>query len=187
VRPLFKAARNTGRRAQKERGRPKPPRSIFGAQDLLPHCLSNNFLTTIARVLARFDQLDHSPLQQAVAPRKPLLASHVRGRGFPTLNDHPCTPPPHARTMPPATGERAARRARLDSRNQARWLPNSCSARQGTRAAVHATRHRFYRPLSEDRGSGRESASALMRARRRGDRRQSGRALGLQPPPLSPK
>jgi bifunctional non-homologous end joining protein LigD len=31
--------------------------------------------------------------------------------------------------MPPATGERAARRARLDSRNQARWLPHSCSAR----------------------------------------------------------
>ena len=72
------------------------------------------------------------------------------GHGRAISSSNVASSPSHARTMPAAPSQGAASRPGLDLRDQARWLPHSCSARGGARAAVHAPRHRFYRPLSKD-------------------------------------
>jgi hypothetical protein len=65
-------------------------------------------------------------------PRRLLSAAPSTAVSLPSLVVLNVTPLPHARTVPSPTGERAAGRPRVDSRDQARRLPHHCSAgRQG--------------------------------------------------------
>ena len=100
---------------------------------------------------------DESLCRRALAMAKLILIVHV-------------APHSSAPSVPPAPGQRAAARLRLNSRDQARWLPHPGLARGGSCPAVHPARHGFHRSLPEDRRRGGEPAGALMRARRRGYR-----------------